>query len=149
LRWVLELIVWDLISFNELVEESTIVVLHTYTLLEVLLKELLAEIVQKVSKREYVEREEISSLFWNFPKREQAITMLTGGNLKASIKEEGFPNYYSNWKVISEKRNKFVHGIPWAFSASDVETAFNLAKDSFDVFAALHNRFCVEKKEGK
>jgi hypothetical protein len=77
------------------------------------------------------------------PAREEKFVALTGVGFKDAAAPSGKSHFCANWEAIRDFRNDFMHGLPFVIHVSDAEKAFETAKDAFEVFANLHNRFCV------
>ena len=59
--------------------------------------------------------------------------------LRQAVRRFGHRGFYERWEYVRELRNRFAHQTPFAIGADALERAFNLAKDSFALFAFLHN----------
>jgi hypothetical protein len=83
-------------------------------------------------------REDSQELFW----------IATGTRLQKAVGEFGVPTIYEDCQSIADRRNKFLHITPGAISAEMAERAFDIAKNAFDLFAFLQNKYCVAKIPG-
>jgi hypothetical protein len=131
----------SLFGYSDMTEEHQAIVLLVAAMLEKLFKELLSRMLTTVPLSE-------STVKYIFKKsrghvdREQLFAALTGKSLKSVITS---PEFYSKWQAIREARNEFMHGSSFAIGANVAEEAFDVAKESFGVFAELRNEFCIDK----
>ncbi len=131
-------------SKNHIFEEHRGVVIITCILLETLLRDLLTNILVK-SGIKVPEAEDICDDIRSFDKRKKEFKKLTEIPLKEAMNKCSDSNFYDNWVEVRKKRNKFIHsGEYYWISPATAKMAFNLAKNSFSVFANLNNRFCVK-----
>lgn len=130
----------SLFGYSDTTEEHQAIVLLVAAMVEKLFKELLSRILSTVPLSE-------STVKYIFKKsrghadREQLFAALTGKSLKAAIA----PEFYSKWQSVRDVRNEFMHGSSFAIGADAAEKAFDVAKESFAVFAELHNEFCIQR----
>jgi homoserine kinase len=131
----------SLFGYSDMTEEHQATVLLVAAMLEKLFKELLSRMLTTIPLRE-------STVKYIFKKsrghvdREQLFAALTGKSLKTVITNSEF---YSKWQSIRDARNEFMHGSSFAIGANAAEEAFDIAKESFGVFAELHNVFCIQR----
>jgi len=131
-------------SANHIFEEHRGVVIITCILLETLLRDLLTNILVKNGIK-VEEVKDICDDIRSFDKRKKEFKKLTGIPLKEAMNQCFDSNFYDNWVEVRKKRNDFLHkGEYRIITPATAEMAFNLAKNSFSVFANLHNRFCVK-----
>ena len=132
-----------LFKYSDTNEEYQVVVLLTAAMLEKLFRELLLRMSIVMHGREEARRE-LKEKNGNHPKREQLFQELAGETLEQSISGVA-TNFYSHWTETRDRRNRFLHGLPFAIHLADAEKAFELSKRAFTVFAEVQNRFCVTK----
>jgi len=136
-----------LVRYFDTVNEHTNVVVLTGSLFERLFHNLLVQLLARrgmtdsearktVGKRR--RREDSQELFW----------IATGTRLQKAVGEFGVPTIYEDCQSIADRRNKFLHITPGAISAEMAERAFDIAKNAFDLFAFLQNKYCVAKIPG-
>ncbi len=131
-----------LAQYSDTHEEHQVVVLLTAAMLERLFGELLFRMFVKSSNDWEKARGAVKALRGH-KDRENVFARLAGVELEQAVNGAGASSFHASWREIRELRNKFIHGLPFVIHVSDAEMAFELAKDAFDVFAQLHNRFCV------
>ncbi len=130
-----------LFQYSDTSEEHQIVVLLTAAMLEKLFRELLLSMCTAVRGDREKARRELKQRR-DFKKREQFFKELAGHTLQNVL--SGMDDaFYSRWQIIRNRRNHFLHGVPFVIDVSDTETAFELSKTAFMVFAKIQNRFCV------
>jgi hypothetical protein len=131
----------SLFGYTDTTEEHRVIVLLTATMLEKLFKGLLSRMITAIplsTKHSFKKSQ-------GHIDREQLFAERTGKSLETEIKSIGSPKFYSKWQSIRKARNEFMHGSPFAIGANAAEEAFEAAKDSFGVFAELHNKFCAHR----
>jgi hypothetical protein len=134
----------SLFGYSDTTEEHQAIVLLVAAMLEKLFKELLSRMLRMVPLSE-------NTVKYVFKKsrghadREQLFAALTGKRLETLITSTGSPEFYSKWQSIRDVRNEFMHGSSFAIGANAAEVAFDIAKESFRVFAELHNEFCIQR----
>ena len=111
-------------------------------MLEKLFRELLLRMSIVMRGREEARRELNERRY--FKKREQLFKELAGNTLQNAMCGVDSA-FYSHWEQVRQRRNDFLHGFPFVIDVSDAETAFELSKRAFTVFAEVQNRFCVTK----
>ncbi len=129
---------------NKLMEiyEKNTIVLITCTFLESFFDNLLVEIlIQKGTPYNIAH-----TLIKSTRKKEDFFKKLIGKKLSKVLKELQLADFSKQWNVIRDKRNNFIHGNnPYAIKMEDVEKSRQLEYQSAEVFAKLHNKFCVKK----
>jgi len=129
---------------NKLMEiyEKNTIVLITCTFLESFFDNLLVEIlIQKGTPYNIAH-----TLIKSTRKKEEFFKKLIGKKLSKVLKELQLADFSKQWNVIRDKRNNFIHGNnPYAIKMEDVEKSRQLEYQSAEVFAKLHNKFCVKK----
>jgi hypothetical protein len=134
----------SLFGYSDTTEEHQAIVLLVAAMSEKLFKELLSRMLTTVPLSE-------NTVKYIFKKsrghadREQLFAALTGKSLKSVITSSGSQEFYSKWQSIRDVRNEFMHGSSFAIGANAAEEAFGVARESFGVFAELHNEFCVQR----
>lgn len=132
-----------LFQYSETVYEHKVVVILTVVLLEELFYDLLILLhncrgMTWQDAYERVDRER------RFDDRAKDFKKTSGVPLKKAIDECSIPNFFSDLKNVLKARNNFIHQSPFAIESKTAETAFNLAKNAFSIFAYLQTRFCVK-----
>ena len=133
-----------LFGYSEACEEHKVVVILACTLLEKLFDDLLVLLYTSKGVG-HAEAEEKVSRLRGFDERCRRFKKYAGLSLEDAIGQCSIPVFFSNWEEVRDKRNKFVHGNPFAIGVDWTEKAFNLAKNAFSVFAWLQNRFCLRQ----
>ena len=135
-----------LFEYSDTNEEHQVVVLLAAAMLEKLFRELLVRLLIATRFSWEKARQELNERR-RFKKREQLFKELTGDTLQNAM--SGVDSaFYTHWEQIRRRRNDFLHRFPFVIGVSDAETAFELSKGAFTVFAGLQNRFCIEKRAG-
>jgi Rad3-related DNA helicase len=118
------------------------VVTQTVSLLEQLLRQLLFRMLD----RNGTPIDRVSTPVrrkWNYKKCEERFKELAGVSLREAICFVESSAYYDDWNKIRDLRNKLLHQFPCCVGPDDAERAFEVGKNSFAVFATLHNKFCI------
>jgi hypothetical protein len=133
-----------LFQYSDTKEEHQVVVLLTAAMLEKLFRELLVRLL--VARRFSWEeaRQELRKKYRNHETRERLFKELAWETLEQSISGIA-TNFYVHWKETRDRRNGFLHDLPFVIHVPDAEKAFELSTLAFTVFARLTNRFCVTK----
>ena len=131
----------SLFGYTDTTEEHQVIVLLAAAMLEKLFKDLLSRMITAIP---LAAKHSLTKSQGHID-REQLFAERTGKSLETAIKSIGSPRFYSKWQSIRRARNEFMHGSPFAIGANAAEEAFEVAKDSFGIFAELHNNFCVYK----
>jgi hypothetical protein len=115
------------------------------TLSEALLDHFLLSLA--CSRPEYKELEEqIFKDGWDFKKRKKWFKTLTRTELDDYLKNNDWAQYVSTYKIVKERRNKFVHGFWMAISEDTMFDGLKCAGASFDLVAELNNNVFVTAK---
>lgn len=130
-----------LVQYSDTTEEHQITVLLAASLLEQMFRNLLIRLHLRSSMNWESGQKAIRDLASN-GKREKEFAKLARVSLQEAISASNVSSFHADWQQIRELRNKFMHGTPYAIRASDADKAFELAKNTFAVFAYLHNTFC-------
>jgi hypothetical protein len=67
----------------------------------------------------------------------------TGVSLEKAVSGFKARGLYESWQQTNKRRNDTLHRTPEAVDSVFAEKAFDAAKNSFGLFAYLHNRFCL------
>ena len=133
-----------LFGYSEACEEHKVVIILACTLLEKLFDDLLV-LLYTCKGVGHAEAEAKVRRLWGFDERCRTFKKYAGLSLKDAIGQCSIRDFFSDWEEVRDKRNKFVHGNPFAIGVDSTEKAFNLAKNAFSLFAHLQNSFCVSK----
>lgn len=136
-----------LFRYSETVHEQKVVVILTCTLLEELLANQLVLVLSLRGMSRPAAWKQVKDLS-GFKGLCQQFENSLGISISKAMSQYSKRNFHSNWCRIVKARNTFIHGNPYAINASTAETAFNLAKNSFSLFAYLQNHFCLKRKAG-
>jgi len=128
------------------VYEFNIVVLLTCTSLEVLLEELLTEMLRSEGSSTKVINAVLDKVRYLDP-RFGLFRKLAGRKFPTVLGETEFKDFCKDWKILRDRRNKFLHGNPFTIGKEHADKAFELAINTFSAFAFMHNKFCA-KTEG-
>ncbi len=149
-REKLRKILWLLTEYkrpkNQLYEEYKAVIILTCTLLEKLFQDFLLELILKNG----IERDKATRQLDNnrgMYNREKIFKKNTNKSFEDALKDLSLSDFYVSWKKVRETRNDLVHGKYngiYRANKDVAELAFNLAKSSFSVFAALTNAYCIK-----
>jgi hypothetical protein len=127
----------SLFGYSDTTEEHQATVLLAAAMVEKLFKGFMSRVLAaKRNLKKFPRHKDLKQLF----------TELTGERLDAAITSIGFPEFYSKWQFIRDARNEFMHGSSFAIGANTAEEAFDVARESFGVFAELHNEFCLNQR---
>lgn len=80
---------------------------------------------------------------WVFETRKKWFNALTARKLDDYLNNNDWTQYVNTYKIVKERRNKFVHGFWMAVSEDTMLDALKCAGASFDLVAELNNTFCV------
>jgi len=130
-----------LFSYSDTFEEHNSVVITACILLEILINELLVDMLINKDIHWSNAREQVENM-GSFKKKSKLFKEITGLPLKDAM-ENYISGFYDNWDKLRDQRNDFIHGKPLSINRGTAETAFNLAKNSFSLFARLNNQFCI------
>jgi hypothetical protein len=134
-------------------EQNEIAVIFTCALLESLLEEFLVSLM----KNRGVPAKVTEAMFEGFQgvyRRQRLFKLLTTNSLKKDIGDLdlNYKDFYKEWLDtdvgITRFRNKFLHAEIYSIARTHAEKAFHLALFSFEVFARLSNKYCVEDQSG-
>jgi hypothetical protein len=134
----------SLLGYSDTTKEHEIIVLLAAAMLEKLFKSLLSSILTTDSLNGSTAKHNVKKSQGHIS-REKLFAKFTGESLKTAITTIGSPEFYSKWQSTRNARNEFMHGSSFAIGANAAEEAFEVAKDSFVIFAELNNKFCVHK----
>lgn len=127
------------------VYEYDVVVILTCTFLEALFDELLTELLRNEGSSARAisavldEVRYLGTRFGLFKK-------LTETKFSSALEETEFKDFPKDWEVLRDRRNKFLHGNPFAIGKEHADKAWELAVNSFSVFASMYNKFCAKTK---
>lgn len=127
-----------LLQYSDTNEDHQITLLLTASLLEQLFKELLLRTLVRLLA-DWESSRKIVKALRDHGAREKEFAKLAGFSLNEMTTSLGFSTFYADWRSIRKLRNTFVHGIPFIIDRLDAEKAFELAKNSFRVFALVLN----------
>lgn len=128
-----------LLSYTDTFEEHKVIVILTCTLLEVLFNNLLV-LIYECKGMTLSQAEKKVYKLQGFDKMCEVFEIETGLIFKNEINKYSSHDFYKDWEFIRKKRNKFIHGIPYAINRSIATKALNLAKEASNVFAHLQNK---------
>jgi len=113
-------------------------------LFESLFEEFLENLLSKRG-RETEKVENILKRNWRIKDRLEIFKKYIGKSFKETLDSNiNWKNFYGHWNRIKEKRDKFLHGNPYALNSKVSEESVKLSKKIFSLFIWLHNRFCAE-----
>ncbi len=120
------------------IEEHNAVVVIGCTLLEKLLHDLIAAalVMSGMGRREAMDAANATHGFTALKDRFKGATAL---DLASVVEDNGSAKYWNDWRKVVERRNLFIHGLPYAVGASQSESTFCLARDAFGIFARMTN----------
>jgi hypothetical protein len=136
-------IVLSIMKLPPEIEEFKAIVLITDNLLEMLLENFLIEMLKlKQTKKEIIETilEEVKG----FERRIELFKRLTGMKLKTFLKEKKLGYFDKDWIQLQKLKTEIFLE---ASKSVDIETArwvLRLGERSFEIFAELNNRFCID-----
>lgn len=139
--------IWvKVIGLFEKEPERNVTVILACTLVESFLFDLITKILRSKDVT-YKLAYTIAESFHGFYKMVGFFKRIAGETLVQSLKAIGEEKFWQDWDAIQKKRNDFIHkGHPYSITTDDAEKAYTLAYGSVEVFALLHNRFCVKSE---
>ncbi|MDO9464920.1 MAG: hypothetical protein Q7J67_06445 [bacterium] len=130
-------------TYPKRVDEYISAVILTCTLLENLLNEFLYEMLEcRETSSEVIDI--VLNEAGSIPAKFKIFKRLNGSKFSSVLNKIDAENFCGNWEELRKARNKLIHGNPYVIGERHANIAFQLAKDSFSVFAMLHNRSCLK-----
>lgn len=135
-------------AFSETTEEGQVTVILACTFLERLLGDVLTMLgITSGLDHSQAERrmEKCQSIdqrkdFFHDKTRPQ-ITM------DEAFRSLGCEAFWANWNTIRQRRNDFIHGMPWAIGEETTRLAVKTSKQAIPALARLQNSYCIRQQE--
>jgi hypothetical protein len=131
------------ISHHAYVPEQIGVPIFSIALIENLFNDLLREMKMKCQGIKPQEAENELESLRSFSDRFEEFARITGRDFSEIVQENNKP-FWDKFVHVRKKRNKLIHGNPYAIPWETCEKAYLLAAESVDAFSVLFNRFVVQ-----
>ena len=130
---------WILLaSYSDAQDDHKVVATLTHTLLETLLDNLLVTQLAAAGTR-YDEAEDAVEALRTFTAQEEQFEALAHVCLRDAMAKTTHPWFYFGWQDVRKRRNRFLHGEPFAIGQRTAQQAYKLAQHAVSMFAQLQN----------
>lgn len=129
------------VSFK--IHEINFIVVITCTFIENLFDRLLIEILNNRGTPNEIAISIVKEIK-SIRTKTSLLKRLTEQKLSTVLKQSPFKTFYRAWEDIGKKRNAFIHGNPYSIKLRDAKKAHRITSNAVEVFAYLHNKFCVK-----
>lgn len=138
---VLDDIIPTLVFFTDAQPEHVTVVLHTCTLVEHLLQEVLVELRHRRRGATYpAARDFVCTTRGGLGQRMELMRDMLDVDLNRLVADLGYAEWNANWAGLTRIRNRFLHHGHARISSAEADQAFDVAVNSSWVFAQVRNR---------
>ncbi len=131
-----------LLAYSETTDEHGHVVTETANLFDRLLSDFLVRVLASRGVENPKARQRVHQLRSRHRKK-RLFEEVTSARLDEAVNGYGVRGLYQKWQQVAKWRNDVQHVTLWAAGARRADSAFNIAKHAFGLFAFLHNKYCV------
>jgi hypothetical protein len=138
---VLQDIIPTLVFFTDAQPEHVTVVLHTCTLVEHLLQEVLVDLRHRRLGATYpAARDFVYTKRGGLWQRMELLRDMLDVDLNSLVADLGYAGWNSSWTKLTKRRNDFLHRGLARMASTEADEAFDVAVNSSWVFAQVRNR---------
>lgn len=134
-------------AYTETTDESQVAVILACTFLERLLGDVLTVLGITTGMTHVQAEKKLDKHYQRMDQRKAFFLEKTRPQvgLDAAFQELGYQAFWANWNTIRKKRDKFVHGYPWAIGVETTRLAVTTAKHAIPALARLQNAYCIRQ----